>query len=200
MKKFLLLLIFVLGMVGCEKDKPIICPTDPHIVDGSGNFYDVIVTGNQVWLNKNVRADRLNDNSGLSYMTREAKPAYQLNNAGDYLYNYYAVTTGKLCPKGFKIPTIKDFEELHKTVSELGSAEVIRNYYMTYWRGVASGSCDPGGNISNTDIGMFWSNTEDSENKKQVYYMFFKTTESVVSTEQSIEKGAGLSVRCIQER
>jgi uncharacterized protein (TIGR02145 family) len=51
------------------------------------------------------------------------------------LYNWYAVKTGKLCPQGWHIPSIAEWEELKKT---LGWKDASRMMRTADWKGAES--------------------------------------------------------------
>ncbi|PLX07567.1 MAG: hypothetical protein C0596_11635 [Marinilabiliales bacterium] len=96
------------------------------IVDIENNEYEIISMGNQIWMSDNLISASLNDNTDILLVedatewSEATYPAYcwysnnQAENVEDYgaLYNFAAVETGKLCPTGYHVPTIEDWEEL----------------------------------------------------------------------------------------
>jgi uncharacterized protein (TIGR02145 family) len=102
--------------------------------DGDGNQYRTIRIGNQVWMAENLRTTKFQDGSPIYYATNDGSwtasantiPLYTYvnNNSGNteihgLLYNYAAVsgstsanTTTNLCPVGWRVPELSDFQGL----------------------------------------------------------------------------------------
>jgi uncharacterized protein (TIGR02145 family) len=86
----------------------------------------LLTVGNQKWDSDNLKVIALNDGTPIFFAdTREkwdslfriGEPAYcfhKNDTSGDYgyLYNYYAIESGKLAPEGLRIPTKIDVLEL----------------------------------------------------------------------------------------
>ncbi|MFN4286627.1 MAG: fibrobacter succinogenes major paralogous domain-containing protein [Lacibacter sp.] len=98
---------------------------DTVIYDLDSNRYTVVQIGKQYWLRENLRTTRYNDTTPIAtgltdrqwsetqsgaYAVYENNPAYEARYGK--LYNGYAARSGKLCPKGWRIPTDKDWNEL----------------------------------------------------------------------------------------
>lgn len=106
------------------------------LADTEGNNYSVVQIGNQLWMAENLRTKKYNDGTDIPLVDGEdwtglTTGAYiwPNNSEVDYieygsLYNWYAVSTGKLCPKGWRVPTINDWNIL---VNELGGPDVAGN-------------------------------------------------------------------------
>ena len=83
------------------------------------NSYPVIRIGNQLWMAENLRTTTFNDGTNIPIIydnklwSRMISPGYcsYNNDAGKYktqygiLYNGYTVSTGKLCPLGWHVPS-----------------------------------------------------------------------------------------------
>jgi uncharacterized protein (TIGR02145 family) len=104
------------------------------VTDIDGNIYKAIKFGNQVWTIENLRTSKLNDGTqiplehgspdlymGEKYWGNLRAPAfcyYENTIDGDTikrygaLYNWYAVATGKLAPKGWHVPTDAEWDTL----------------------------------------------------------------------------------------
>lgn len=94
-------------------------------VDGDGNNYPVVQIGNQVWMGENLRTTKLNDGAEIPNIPKDSEwgalttPGYcwannDATNKSPYggLYNWFAVNTGKLAPKGWHVPTDKEWNDL----------------------------------------------------------------------------------------
>lgn len=97
------------------------------VYDLDSNRYSVIRIGKQYWMKENLRTTKYNDTTAIATglsdqewkQTRKGAFAVYENNplhAQSYgkLYNGFAVATGRLCPKGWRIPTDKDWIELEQ--------------------------------------------------------------------------------------
>ena len=104
------------------------------LTDIDGNIYKTVKIGTQWWMAENLKTTSLNDGTGITLNTddriwRELLiPAYcwYNNDESTYkilygaLYNWYAVSTGKLCPSGWHVPTNADWEMLQNYLSSNG--------------------------------------------------------------------------------
>ena len=124
-----LLSISMLPFSSC-KEKPL---EPDEMKDAAGNRYKVVTIGNQVWMAENLNAFYTNKPNSSSFLSDaidadfwypdddpETMPAYGL------LYSFSAAK--ELLPKGWHIPTLRDFDillnELHTNYDHGGSAVV----------------------------------------------------------------------------
>ena len=116
---FLLLLISIISKTSSAKQ------TGGTITDIDGNSYRTVIIGEQEWMGENLKVTRFNDGKEIPYVpemdewTRVTGPAYSwydndISNKDTYgaLYNWFAVSSGKLCPAGWRIPDDSDWEVL----------------------------------------------------------------------------------------
>ncbi len=97
------------------------------VTDGNGNVYRAVRIGNQVWTVENLRTAKLNegtpiplvvDNTTWETLTSPAYCYYNNTTNADSitkfgaLYNWHAVSTGKLAPTGWHVPDSSDWNEL----------------------------------------------------------------------------------------
>ena len=95
------------------------------VKDIDGNIYGTVLIGDYLWIAENLKTTRFNDGFSIpcvkdqSIWLRSDTAAYcyyQNNvNYGDtlgFLYNWYAVNSGKLCPTGWKIPSDSDWIQI----------------------------------------------------------------------------------------
>jgi len=96
------------------------------IKDADGNIYHTVKIGNQVWTVENLKTTKYNDGTPVPFeigfpewQRNHTSPAYcwyknDINNKGKYgaLYNWYAVNTGKLAPKGWHVPSTDEWDTL----------------------------------------------------------------------------------------
>jgi uncharacterized protein (TIGR02145 family) len=99
------------------------------VYDLDSNKYTVVKIGKQYWMQQNLRTTQYNDTSSIAHAlsaadwksaTTGAYAVFEDNPAHDAtygkLYNGYAVATGKLCPKGWHIPSDKEWQEMEAVV------------------------------------------------------------------------------------
>ena len=163
--KFKILPFLVIGFLftnlnGCKKDDNI-----PTVSDIDGNKYVIKTIGSQTWMIENLRVNKYNDgteipniseNSAWVNMTTGAYCTY--NNTQDVeliknngkLYNWYAVNTKKLCPKGWHVPSDNEWSTLQKYCYEKGYGNSKSN--------VAKSLTTTSGWIISTDSGAVGNN------------------------------------------
>lgn len=97
-----------------------------NVKDADGNTYNSIRIGTQVWMNENLKTTKFNDETNIPLVTdfsswkTLSSPAYcwynndtsVIRNKYGALYNWYTVNTNKLCPKGWHVPSDKEWEIL----------------------------------------------------------------------------------------
>jgi len=113
-------------LASCKKDD---IPQN-RVRDIEGNVYKTVTIGKQVWMAENLKTTKYNDGADIPFVLPSATsqwaaltgPGYSWHYVGaNYthelgaLYNYYTVSTGKLCPAGWHVPskdewnTLKDY-------------------------------------------------------------------------------------------
>lgn len=119
---------YFLLFLGCMFDSTKIFAQDISTVyDLDSNKYTVNKIGKQSWFKENLRTTQYNDTTPIATGLTDSE--WKLTKKGAYavydnnplhektygkLYNGYAVRTGKLCPKGWRIATDKDWNELEQ--------------------------------------------------------------------------------------
>ncbi len=109
---------------------------DPSLcIDIEGNVYKTVQIGNQIWMAENLRTTTFNDKVKIPYINNNGSPQKQRTPGHSYyanelnldsikkygmLYNWYAVNTKKLAPKGWRIPSQSDWEILENYLIEYG--------------------------------------------------------------------------------
>ena len=104
-----------------------------NIKDIDSNTYKVVKIGYQVWMAENLKTTRLNDGTRIPFVPGDKQWLGQktpalcwydygpfVNDSARYvstygfLYNWYAVNTGKLCPVGWHVPSDSEWEDLEE--------------------------------------------------------------------------------------
>jgi len=108
-------------LTGCNRDDDSV-----GVKDIDGNGYTIVTIGSQVWMAENLATTKYNDGSVIPLVTDNSTWS-NLNNFHGYcwqnndiankafygaLYNWFVVSTGKLCPAGWHVPTDAEWTTL----------------------------------------------------------------------------------------
>ena len=221
---FLMTGVMAVLLTSCKKEG------DNAVTDTDGNIYTNVTIGTQIWMVENLKTTKYNDgteiplitdNTGWNNATADAYCWYDnaITNKDLYgaLYNWYAVSTGKLCPKGWHVPSESEWAEL---VNYLGGESVAGGKLKT--TGTIEGgdglwhqpnvdatnetgfSALPGGlrGSAFNDInwgGVWWTSTEYPSNR--AYYFYINNNDgSVGDSDDGGSRSSGYSVRCLKDR
>ncbi|NBU34928.1 hypothetical protein EBS40_09990, partial [bacterium] len=192
------------------------------VQDQSGNYYNTIAIGTQVWFRENLRTKKYR--SGANIVTKTSgtdtstlvghyyfynydSAAYQ--NIYGALYNWKAVNNSdSLCPVGWHVPTDAEFTTLTNYLSSNQGGK-IKATTTTYWNSPNTNATNefgfsalPGGyryfNGISYDMGnyaFFWSATGYDSSDAWVRYLYFNDG-SVYRA--NYNKSVGASVRCLK--
>jgi uncharacterized protein (TIGR02145 family) len=198
------------------------------VSDIDGNIYKTIQIGSQLWLAENLKTTKFNDGTVIPNITDNIEwqnlttPGYSWynNDAASYkttfgaLYNWYAVSTDKLCPTGWHVPIDSEFKTLTDYLGDNSGAKMTEtgnNHWLNYITdatNVSGFTGLPGGlryyYSNNTpevnfagigDTGSWWSASENgalgsiSQLSWDYYINFYQDLANKVF---------GMSVRCIK--
>ena len=210
--KFVILLLLV---TSCEKEENEIMPET--VTDIDGNVYHTVQIGGQLWMVENLRTTKFNDGATIPLvydstawvaLTTPGMAVFNnsthldtINTYGN-LYNWYAVNTGKLCPKGWRVPTEKDWDIL---IDYLGgpnvAGEKLKEAGTVHWdtihvaNNMSGFTAVPGGqrgaNGKFNHMGRnayFWSQTVG-------YYLTLGSQANSIN----LSKNFGFSVCCVKD-
>jgi uncharacterized protein (TIGR02145 family) len=222
--KSLIILTMICGSllllaVSCKKESE----ESSVIKDGDGNVYASVKIGTQTWINENLKTTKLNDGTPIPLVTdftewkNSTAPAYcwynnDKNTYGDIygpLYNFYAVKTGKLCPKGWHVPSFDEMDNLDLFLEGVGGK--LKELGTTHWRTPNTGATDkygfmalPGGYRDWTffgDIygyGAWWTSTERPQTDYAYIFILIYNTE-LWTPHADVRRSFGYSVRCLKD-
>ncbi|MFA5972920.1 MAG: FISUMP domain-containing protein [Lentimicrobiaceae bacterium] len=116
------------------------------LTDIDGNEYKTIQIGTQSWMAENLRTTKYNDNTPITLVTTGTwgndTPAYSWldNDPATYkntygaLYKWFTVTTGKLCPTGWHIPSDEEWTILTTYLGgEATSGSKLKESGTNHW-------------------------------------------------------------------
>jgi uncharacterized protein (TIGR02145 family) len=174
----------------------------------------------QVWMKENLNVDKFRNGDPISQAqtalewiqaAESEQPAwcYYENDSGNgeeygKLYNWHAVKDPRgLAPKGWKIPSMDDWERLYKNI---GIADMkSRDGWLNNGNGTnESGfNAKPGGFRYIDGVfsgkqtqGVWWSSQEYQTYSVRVIRLFDSSNNALIT---SFDKACGVSVRCIKQ-
>ncbi len=195
------------------------------VTDTDGNVYHLDTIGAQVWMVENLRTTRFNDGTPIPLVTENVAwtalttPGYCWNNndsvanKGTYgaLYNWYAVNTGKLAPKGWHVASDSEWGVLVITLGgDDSAAGKLKEAGTVHWLFPNTGATNitgfsalPGG--FRYDYGAFaamgvsgcwWSSTAFVATDSWCRSMDYSTAAVARADDY---RTFGLSVRCVRD-
>lgn len=215
----MLVLSLVFFATNCTKEDDVVTMKDIE-----NNIYKTVTIGSQTWMAENLKVTKYNDGTSIPNVT-DATAWGELTTGAlcDYentpsnsvtygkLYNWYAVNTGKLCPKGWHVPSDAEWTQLTDYLGGEGVAGVkLKETGTTHWTSPNTGATNetgftalPGGDridygtfVSIGLYGFWWSATEGGATyawNRSVYCNY-----SSVSRD-GLSKEVGFSVRCVRD-
>ncbi len=221
----------------CKKDEDTPPQDTGTVTDRDNNVYHTVKIGSYVWMVENLRVTHYNDGSPI--LNLDDNTAWQNDTTGAYcwygndaasaagnpyggLYNWYAVNSGKLCPAGWHIPTMQEWDNLTSYsggtsgtggaggTSGETSGSALKEAGTEHWNAPNTGATNSSGftavaggyRYSNgefrslKDAACWWCSSEDYSGK---VYMFYLSYNSEAMSGGQAGKGAGLSVRCVKD-
>lgn len=182
----------------------------------NGKTYKTIKIGKQTWMAENLDVDTFQNGEPIPNLkTNEAwfnsgineKPACcnydndPIENRRKYgkLYNWYAVNDPRgLAPKGYRIPSKKDFDELLLNFGGEGKnafQALVEDNNIGFFA-LPGGWCNEGGYFECIELGgRYWSSSEDGIGSSRMVVGF--TFKDIKLT--NAQRQMGFSVRCLQE-
>ncbi len=196
------------------------------VTDEDGNIYNTVIIGDQEWMAENLRTTKYDDGTDINYITVNAEWQFDLSGAFSWynhnasnkhpyggVYNWFAVNSFHgLCPAGWEVPTISDWDELFDYLggnifNDVGTK--LKEKRTAHWTSPNNGATNetgftavPGGHRSfagnfggQNDYGRYWSRTQSGSNALGKY-MWHAALELYGET---ISKNYGYSVRCMRD-
>ena len=128
------------------------------VTDIDGNIYKTIQIGTQIWMAENLKTIRYNDGTTIPYVPGDwdysdlAAHGYSWydDDAASYketfgaLYNWYAVSTGKLCPSGWHVPIDSEYQTLTGYLGNDHGVKMIETVH-THWFDTTLGGTNESG-------------------------------------------------------
>src|SRR4030042_1948564 len=192
--------------------------------DADNNYYYSVTTGTQTWMQENLKTTSYRDGTAIPLVTDNTAwknltaPGYcwynndETKNKTVYgaLYNWYTVSTGKLCPAGWHVPTNSEWITLTNFLGgESLAGNKLKEAGSTHWGDTNGGTNETGftalqgGNrkhegsfADNGTTGLWWSSSTALPTSSY-YAVLYSGSGSLVRGGNS--NVFGFSVRCIRD-
>ena len=195
------------------------------VTDIEGNTYKTIRIGPRIWMAENLKTTRYNDNEAIPLVTENSTwsnltshgYSWYNNSSAAYkdaygaLYNWYAVSSGKLCPAGWHVFTQNELNDLKTLLGngtdigaklkETGNTHwALPNPLTTNesgWTGLPGGRRNEDGEFTSIGfVGYWWSATEFSSTAAVDAMLYWDFT---FLDSNNFKKTNGMSVRCVKD-
>jgi len=188
---------------------------DTYVTDYDGNYYVTVTIGDQVWMAENLNTTHYNDGATIPFGTYTWYNLDENSYSRFYgaLYKGLTISTNKLCPSGWHVPTNEEWTTLIDFAGGSDSAAIkLKQASTLYWYPEADATqadneygftALPGGyrqadgdfDYANTG-GIWWSSTPGATNTLLVHGLYFDR-DDVGYGEADTERSH--SVRCIKD-
>jgi uncharacterized protein (TIGR02145 family) len=207
----------------CPVTEPAVVADPTSVTDIDGNVYPVLKICGKLWMVENLRTGRYNDGSsiptGLDNATwlAASSGAYAIyndlaSNNATYgkLYNWFAVSSGKLAPAGWHVATEAEWKALIECQGGFAVAGGKMKSTSSLWNTPNTGADNstgfnalPGGYRATTggysvmgNTGYWWAATERNATQGE-YTKLDNSTAAALSN--GATKQFGYSVRCVKD-
>jgi uncharacterized protein (TIGR02145 family) len=194
--------------------------------DRDNNNYSIVQIGTQIWTAENLKTTKYNDGTAIPHVPDSLEwlglstsgYSWYRNNEATYkitygaLYNFYAASSGKLCPTGWRVSTDADWTTLN---TFLGGTNVaggkLKESGKTHWASPNTGASNesgftglPGGWRGSTSkfqemfvCGEFWTSTPNPYDTGGYSYYLDYWYKAIYG--ENVNKKVGFSIRCVKE-
>jgi uncharacterized protein (TIGR02145 family) len=201
-------------------------------VSYDGHNYTTVQIGSQCWFKEDLRNDNYNDgsaitgnlddaswvgtSSGAQAVYGEGSSAVTSGNGDEVanlatygrIYNWYAVSTGLLCPSGWHVPTVAEWDTLASTLggfSVAGTKLKVSPSNTPAWDGdnasgfsaLPAGWRDLTGYFDGQNYDGSWWSSYSPDNSNGWYFYLVSTDAAAYRYSGSTRYG--FSVRCLQD-
>ena len=152
----LIFVTLIILSVSCNKiDKP-----PAPVSDTEGNTYKTVKIGTQIWMAESLRTTRYNDDTEIELVTDDDSwrnlttggYSWYNNQESEYknpygaLYNGFAVSTGKLCPSGWHVPILEEWQLLIDYLGDtINGGGKLKEVGTTHWHSPNKGADNSSG-------------------------------------------------------
>ena len=179
------------------------CNRESEMVDQDGNRYSTRVYSGTEWMTENLRARTTIKGRGAPFYFPNSDTSTLSSQNYGLLYDY--PTACKVCPEGWRVPTVEEWESLFKSISMKSNIVKDPIYWEEEGNTNKSGfNARPAGYGNNGQYAsyfgekvFFWA--IDPENVNEPYTYIIEKGEAEVRKAQQ-HNFYGFSVRCVREK
>ncbi len=228
MKHHMIIILSLMVLAGCSSGTVIDTVPDNKqpvfgiMSDADGNTYKTVWIVDQVWMAENLKTTKYNDMTSIPQVADTkswlalTSPGYcwhdnlivNKNTHGAY-YNWYTVSTGKLCPTGWRVPTDADWSLLSSNMG-VDAGIALKSHGTPDWISPgaqitdASGFCalatgyrNYSGDFTTGADSNWWSAEVAKIDPNYGVYRYVYYSNNKLNA-NGLLKYAGLSVRCLK--
>jgi len=213
----------VIMLTGCSKAKE---PLVSAVTDVDGNVYNSVKIGTQTWITEDLKTTKYNDGTPLHQLTVSERncpygATYCNFYTGPYCmrtttsvqgiaYDFGAVYSGKLAPKGWHVPSNEDMAKL---VEYLGGSDIaggkLKEAGISHWQNPNTGATNESGftavpaysvktDFDNDGTAVhYWSVDYISGTGGQLWSLVNNSNK--ITQSNSVYSNDGFTVRCIKD-
>lgn len=194
-------------------------PKTGKVKDIDNNVYPTVILGNQEWMADNLKTTKYNDGTPITNVKEDE--AWKSSTSGSFCwfkndtvnkstygayYNWHAVSTSKLCPTGWHVPSDKEW----RILTDFLGGDIVAGIEMKYesgWSNKGNGTNSSGfsalpygyrsakGPFSSQALSAYyWSSSESSPN---AWYCVLFSKDGTAYKYYG-NKESGFSVRCLK--
>jgi uncharacterized protein (TIGR02145 family) len=194
------------------------------VADADNNYYYSVTIGTQTWLLENLKTTLYRDGTAIPLVTENTAwknlttPGYcwynndeaKYESAYGALYNWYTVSTGKLCPAGWHVPANSEWITLTNYLGgESLAGNKLKEAGSTHWGDLNNGTNETGftalpggdrkddGSFSDNGSSGFWWSVSSALPTSSYYAVLYSSSGSLVRGGNP--NVFGYSVRCIKD-
>jgi uncharacterized protein (TIGR02145 family) len=200
--------------------------TTEQLKDADGNVYTSVTIGTQTWMVENLKTTKYNDGTSIpnvsdgtawGNLTTAAYCWYQndISNKNPYgaLYNAFAVTTSKICPSGWHVPSHSEWITLVEYAGGvLVAGGKLKESGTSHWSSPNTGATDefgfkalPGGYRSPVSTfiflginGSWWTTTPYNQGYGFTVFQI-GNVRAIIDYISGVGPIHGMSVRCVKD-
>jgi uncharacterized protein (TIGR02145 family) len=212
--------LLIVLMISCKKnDEPV------NVTDVEGNVYKIVTINKKIWMAENLKTIKLNDGTLIPntkpsnsswdwYHNKTFAYCWYSNDSTNKekygaLYNWYTISTGKLCPNGWHVPSnieldavvafIGGYDGNSGKLMETGTTHwnnpVINATNETGFTALPAGFTSSGYFFGIGESTLIWSSTTSDTEKAYAWNI----NRSSYFVTESVPYEYGASVRCVKD-
>jgi len=221
-RNILTLTILIILIFGCKKEGE--KPPDP-VTDIEGNTYNTVRIGLQIWMAENLKTTKFNDGTPIEPVADSITwrnlitPGYCMYNKNDtafkrtygLLYNGYTADSGKVCPTGWHLPEIEEWEKLSDFLADsINTGGKLKEAGTSHWKTPNIGATNSTG-FTALPAGIryfegsftaifyytaYWSATYSGTNDEGYSSLYYGDAKVKIGY---VSKKHGFSIRCVKD-